>query len=103
MRQVGPWGLALLISVLPAISVAMAQEPRGRACQPGDVLVVTRLDRLARSTSGANEIIPADRATPSPDDRFHHCTYSPEATGIEWDGSFWGEVTRCFFAPMNSS
>jgi hypothetical protein len=31
------------------------------------------------------------------------CTYSPEATGIEWDGSFWGEVTRCFFAPMNSS
>ena len=24
---------------------------------------------------GSDEVIPADMATPSPDDRFHHCTY----------------------------
>src|SRR5260370_39137140 len=48
MRQVGPWGLvsALLISVLPAINVAMAQEvasPRSIAlatASPGGVYLV---------------------------------------------------------------
>jgi len=27
-----------------------------------------------------DEIIPADMAAPSPDDRFHHCTYCPIGT-----------------------
>jgi hypothetical protein len=51
-----------------------------------------------------NEIIPADRATPSPDDRFHHCTYDPMA-GLDSgdEQKAWGEVTRCFFAPMHST
>jgi hypothetical protein len=53
-----------------------------------------------------NEIIPADRATPSPDDRFHHCTYYPMSP-IQFDsaGPIWESTpkTRCFFAPMNSS
>ena len=53
-----------------------------------------------------NEIIPADRATPSPDDRFHQCTYFAVNYDFEpGSGSeaVWGEVTRCFFAPMHSS
>jgi hypothetical protein len=28
---------------------------------------------------GSDETIPADMATPSPDDRFHHCFYYPRA------------------------
>jgi len=51
----------------------------------------------------SDETIPADMATPSPDERFHHCTYS--AVGSEFDP--WPALeskpkTRCFFAPMNS-
>jgi hypothetical protein len=52
-----------------------------------------------------DEIIPADMATPSPDDRFHHCIYYPRATEFDpWDGQIWESKakTRCFFAPMNS-
>jgi hypothetical protein len=55
-----------------------------------------------------DEIIPADMATPSPDDRFHHCIYYPVAN--EFDPSGYGypvwaskPKTRCFFAPMHSS
>jgi len=48
-----------------------------------------------------NEIIPADMATPSPDDRFHHCTYYTDGIGEPvWESE---PKTRCFFAPMNSS
>jgi hypothetical protein len=53
-----------------------------------------------------NEIIPADMASPSPDDRFHHCTYYPMANDFDpYRGPIWGDTpkTRCFFAPMNSS
>jgi hypothetical protein len=55
-----------------------------------------------------NEIIPADMATPSPDDRFHHCFYYqmlPAADGIDGGEPGWDNTpkTRCFFAPMNSS
>src|SRR5262249_17633448 len=42
----------------------------------------------------------------APDDRFHQCTYYPIANdfgpGSGREG-VWGEVTRCFFAPMHSS
>ena len=31
----------------------------------------------------SDEIVPADIATPSPDDRFHHCTYYPVAYGLD--------------------
>jgi len=55
----------------------------------------------------SGEIIPADMATPSPDDRFHRCTYphlAPIANEFDrW--SAWKSIpeTRCFFAPMHSS
>src|SRR5262245_36664201 len=50
-----------------------------------------------------DEIIPADMAAPSPDDRFHHCTYYPKFD--EWGSPVWESKpkTRCFLAPMNSS
>jgi hypothetical protein len=53
----------------------------------------------------SGETIPADMAGPSPDERFHRCSYYP----INYYDSlgypiFSDEpVTRCFFAPMNSS
>src|SRR5262245_18455881 len=55
----------------------------------------------------SGEIIPADIATPSPDDRFHRCTYphlAPIANEFDrWPA--WKSIleTRCFFAPMHSS
>jgi hypothetical protein len=54
----------------------------------------------------SDETIPADIATPSPDDRFHHCTdYSVYIGSDPWGGPVWETApkTRCFFAPMNSS
>jgi hypothetical protein len=53
-----------------------------------------------------NEIIPADMAAPSPDDRFHHCIYYQmlpmqfDSAGPVWESA---PTTRCFFALMNSS
>jgi hypothetical protein len=56
----------------------------------------------------SNEIIPADMAMPSPDDRFHRCTYyavAPITNKFDarnqpiWEDN---PKTRCFFAPMNS-
>jgi hypothetical protein len=50
------------------------------------------------------ETIPAEMATPSPDNRFHHCTFYPISKFDSWGGPIWEdkEKTRCFFAPMNS-
>src|SRR5437660_12722151 len=75
----------------------------GQDCRPVHVTVLPNGSYYLPTT---NEIIPADRATPSPDDRFHQCTFhlmvkdpndSPDPV--------WSEtlVTRCFFAPMHSS
>jgi hypothetical protein len=53
-----------------------------------------------------DEIIPADMATPSPDNRFHRCAYYPMTNEFDsWGGPVWGDTlkTRCFFAPMHSS
>ena len=51
---------------------------------------------------GSDEVIPADMATPSPDDRFHHCTYNyiDPLSGPVRESK---PKTRCFFAPMHSS
>ena len=55
----------------------------------------------------SGEIIPADMATPSPDNRFHRCTYphlAPIANEFDrWPA--WKSIpeTRCFFAPMHST
>jgi hypothetical protein len=44
-------------------------------------------------------------ATPSPDDRFHHCIYYPITNHFDPNGPVWTNKpkTRCFFAPMRSS
>src|SRR5262245_54216347 len=74
----------------------------GQDCRPVHVTVLPNGSYYLPTT---NEIIPADRATPSPDDRFHHCTYYPitnqsDPNGPEWEST---PVTGCFFAPMHSS
>jgi hypothetical protein len=73
----------------------------GRDCMPVEALA---LPNGSYYLPGSDEIIPADMAAPSPDGRFHRCTYFTD----EFEGS--GPVlegipnkTRCFFAPMNSS
>src|SRR5215469_5914955 len=75
----------------------------GQDCRPVQVTVLPNGSYYLPTT---NEITPADRATPSPDDRFHHCTYSPIVKDPSGSPEpVWGEtpVTRCFFAPMHSS
>jgi hypothetical protein len=75
----------------------------GQDCKPVQATVLPDGNYYLPST---DEIIPAEMATPSPDNRFHHCTYYQ--IGNEFDrgsGPVWGDTpkTRCFFAPMNSS
>ena len=73
----------------------------GQDCEPVQATVLPNGSYYLPRT---NEIIPADMAAPSPDGRFHHCTYSAVANDFEpGGGSVGGEVTRCFFAPMHSS
>jgi hypothetical protein len=75
----------------------------GQDCKPVQATVLPNGSYYLPTT---NEIIAADRATPSPDDRFHHCAYYPMANEFDpWGEPVWGEtpVTRCFFAPMHSS
>jgi hypothetical protein len=75
----------------------------GQDCKPVQAKVLPNGSYYLPRT---NEIIPADMATPSPDDRFHHCTYYPVANEFDpWGGPVWAEtpVTRCFFAPTHSS
>src|SRR5215831_12977967 len=52
----------------------------GQDCRPVQVTVLPNGSYYLPST---HEIIPADRATPSPDDRFHQCTYYPVSYDFE--------------------
>ena len=76
----------------------------GEDCMPVEATVLPDGNYYLPRT---DEIIPADMATPSPDDRFHRCTYplwAPIAN--EFDRSqIWRSTptTRCFLAPMHSS
>jgi hypothetical protein len=76
----------------------------GQDCKPVQATVLPDGNYFLPET---DEIIPADMATPSPDDRFHHCMYYPVANEFDprWGGPIWETVpkTRCFFAPMHSS
>src|SRR5215468_5452938 len=45
----------------------------GQDCRPVQVIVLPNGSYYLPTTK---EIIPADMASPSPDDRFHQCTYS---------------------------
>jgi len=78
----------------------------GQDCKPVEATVLPDGNYYLPAT---DETIPAEMATPSPDDRFHHCTYyqtGPIANEFDrWGGPIWGSkpVTRCFFVPMHSS
>jgi len=75
----------------------------GQDCMPVEATVLPDGNYYLPKT---DEIIPADMAAPSPDDRFHHCTYYPIANEFApWGGPVWEDKpkTRCFFAPMHSS
>jgi hypothetical protein len=73
----------------------------GQDCRPVQVTVLPDGNYYLPAS---DEIIPADMATPSPDDRFHRCAFNPVVS--EFDpyplvGS--KPKTRCFFAPTHSS
>ena len=74
----------------------------GQDCMPVQATVLPDGNYYLPTT---DEIIPADMATPSPDDRFHHCFYYPAANEFDPYGAVWQSKpnTRCFFAPMHSS
>ena len=76
----------------------------GQDCKPVEATVLPDGNYYLPATK---EIIPADMATPSPDDRFHRCAYpqwAPMANEFDsrptWKST---PATRCFFAPMHSS
>jgi hypothetical protein len=72
-------------------------------CEPVEALVLPDGNYYLPASQ---ETIPANMATPSPDERFHRCSYYPVANEFDrWGGPIWGDkpVTRCFFAPMNST
>ena len=75
----------------------------GQDCKPVQATVLPDGNYYLPTT---DEVIPAELATPSPDDRFHHCTYYPVANEFDRYGYPVFESTpktRCFFAPMHSS
>jgi hypothetical protein len=75
----------------------------GQDCKPVEAMALPNGNYYLPKTG---ETIPADMASPSPDNRFHHCFYYPIAKGVDpWAGPVWesNPKTRCFFAPMNSS
>src|ERR1700745_3079019 len=59
----------------------------GHECKPVQVTVLPDGNYYLPAS---DETIPADMATPSPDDRFHHCIYYPRASEFDpWDGKIW--------------
>jgi hypothetical protein len=71
----------------------------GQDCKPVEATVLPNGNYYLPAT---NEIIPADMASPSPDDRFHHCVAS-DILPLGFDRGRVKTITRCFFAPMHSS
>ena len=74
----------------------------GQDCKPVQATVLPDGNYYLPTT---DETIPSDMATPSPDDRFHHCIYHPWVNAVDPNFGPWEEKpkTRCFFAPMHSS
>jgi hypothetical protein len=70
----------------------------GQDCKPVEATVLPNGNYYLPAS---DEIIPAEMATPSPDDRFHHCANAFDS----WPGPVSEDtpITRCFFAPMHSS
>jgi hypothetical protein len=74
----------------------------GQDCKPVKAIVLPNGNYYLPES---DETIPADMASPSPDERFHRCFYYPVANDFDPWTPVWGDKTetRCFFAPMNSS
>jgi|SRR5215831_1960108 len=74
----------------------------GQDCRPVQATVLPNGNYYLPATG---ETIPANKATPSPDNRFHQCTYYPMANEFDRGGPTFEDKpkTRCFFAPMHSS
>jgi len=71
----------------------------GQDCRPVEATVLPNGNYYLPAS---DEIVPADMAAPSPDNRFHHCTHYPVANEFDrWGGPVWEDKpkTRCFFAP----
>jgi hypothetical protein len=63
----------------------------GQDCKPVQATVLPDGNYYLPTT---DETIPADMATPSPDDRFHRCAYYPMANEFDrWGGSM-GKQTQ---------
>jgi hypothetical protein len=108
--------LAISLAVLCVSNVVLAHDIysglRNRAghlccneqdCKPVQATVLPDGNYYLPAT---DETIPADMATPSPDDRFHRCAYYPIVNEFDpWGYPVWESTpkTRCFFAPMHSS
>ena len=58
----------------------------GQDCEPVEATVLPDGSYYVPATG---ETIPADMATPSPDDRFYHCTFDPVANDFDPWGPFW--------------
>ena len=73
----------------------------GQDCRPVQVTVLPDGNYYLPAS---DEIIPADMATPSPDDRFHRCAFNPVVSEFgPYPLAASKPKTRCFFAPMHSS
>src|SRR5262249_29818964 len=75
----------------------------GQDCKPVQATVLPDGNYYLPAT---DETIPAEMATPSPDDRFHLCIYPHWSVEVDSSGyKIWTSKskTRCFFAPMHSS
>jgi hypothetical protein len=62
----------------------------GQDCKPVEATVLPDGNYYLPTT---DEVIPAELATPSPDDRFHHCTYYEIGNEFDprWTGPIWGD------------
>jgi hypothetical protein len=90
--------IALLCLSSTGLAHDMYSNLRDRA---GHLLQATVLPNGSYYLPETGETIPADMASPSPDDRFHHCLMQFDS----WGGPLFESTptTGCFFAPMHSS
>jgi len=107
-------GVAIYVALLCVPNVALAhdiyshlRDRDGRLCCGGEDCKPVEAILLPNGgyyLVGSDETIPADMAAPSPDERFHHCTYYSIAGCDRWGGPIYEDkpLTRCFFAPANS-
>ena len=88
-------------TVLSVIEMDICAVADRQDCRPVEATVLPDDNYYL---TGTDEVIPADMATPSPDDRFHRCAYNPVPSEFDPFGSssLVKIKTRCFFAPMNS-